>query len=343
MEYNRNLSIVVQGPVQRHTASCGDPSTDAVLASVRRHFPGAQIVLSTWIGSETKGLDFDDLVQSNDPGSLNHPSALRPCNLNRMVTSTKAGLAAATRPLCIKTRTDVSFRSEALAQKRLQPAARFLSFDRRIWIGSIATRDIVTFFTPYHPSDIVHFGTTADLRQLWDAPCFTLDDVYLKEGRVPSPWLVYKRLPEQCLFMWYLSGLGLSPVLEEVRDGREEVLRPSVTGMLGAFDVFDEAAAGISIPSRIADAIPPWQVYNEATFQSLRSSYARDCEALYREVSRLFRENMRKLIIAWEQDYQNANTIEAIKGVLRSFPGSRQPFLSWLKQHSDELSLAGVP
>ena len=65
----QELSIVVQGPCLRSATVRDATSIDDALASIRRHFPGAQIVVSTWTGSDVAGLDADDIVLNPDPGS----------------------------------------------------------------------------------------------------------------------------------------------------------------------------------------------------------------------------------------------------------------------------------
>jgi hypothetical protein len=65
----KDISVVVQGPVigknankktERHTELC--------LESIRKYLPGAYIILSTWKGSDFSGLDYDSVVENDDPG-----------------------------------------------------------------------------------------------------------------------------------------------------------------------------------------------------------------------------------------------------------------------------------
>ena len=50
---NKDITIVVQGPV--------DPvNTPKCIASIRKYFKGSKIILSTWEGTDTYGLDFDE-------------------------------------------------------------------------------------------------------------------------------------------------------------------------------------------------------------------------------------------------------------------------------------------
>jgi len=60
-----DISVIVQGPV----VGAPDHLTRRCLASVRQHLPGAELVLSTWQGSDTGGLEYDLLVPNQDPGA----------------------------------------------------------------------------------------------------------------------------------------------------------------------------------------------------------------------------------------------------------------------------------
>ena len=56
------ISVVVQGAINnKYTPIC--------LASIRKIFPYATIILSTWKNSKTENLDYDVLIENEDPGS----------------------------------------------------------------------------------------------------------------------------------------------------------------------------------------------------------------------------------------------------------------------------------
>jgi hypothetical protein len=79
---SKDISVVVQGPI--HTQ---DNLTKRVLESVRTHLPNAELILSTWKGSEVDGLDCDILLLNDDPGAINGLN-----NVNRQIVSTRNGL-----------------------------------------------------------------------------------------------------------------------------------------------------------------------------------------------------------------------------------------------------------
>ena len=96
MTLSKDISVVVQGPI--HTQ---DNLTKRVLESVRTHLPDAELILSTWKGSQIDGLDCDVLLLNDDPGAING------YNVNRQIVSTRNGLQKATRTYAVKLRTDM--------------------------------------------------------------------------------------------------------------------------------------------------------------------------------------------------------------------------------------------
>ena len=265
------LSMVVQGPCLRDGGDLGVPPIDDALASIRRHFPGAQIVVSTWAGSDVDGLDADEIVLSADPGPFIN-------NVNRQITSTANGFAAATRPFAIKTRNDIVFHSDALARKPLWRAGDTLSLERRIWAES---NRIETSLRPFHPSDIIQFGTTDDLRRLWDVPVVTLSEDFLPG----MPAHLVRPASEQAIFLGYLRGIGVDVDLESTFDGRYPIVAGSIASMLAAFDVFDAEEEEIALapkfrknPARIR------LMETHASFERLRHDFERDPQAVCRRV-----------------------------------------------------------
>src|SRR4051812_17964312 len=96
----QDLSFVMQGEVYRQTSPItGKPVTQSCLESLRRHYPGSEVILSTWQGTDVDGLEFDKVLFNEDPGAWN---ALRPGagvkldNTNRQIVSSRNGLRVAT-------------------------------------------------------------------------------------------------------------------------------------------------------------------------------------------------------------------------------------------------------
>jgi len=285
------LSVVVQGPCERIGRNKEQPSIDEALASIRAFFPKAQLIVSTWAGSDIDGLDADDIVLNTDPGPLEHPRQ-RPNNINRMLTSTANGLNAATRPFCIKTRSDVLFRSDNLIHKELALAADHLSLRRRIWIASNGTGRIDMYLRPFHPCDMVQYGMTEDLRRLWNIPLFSWDDIFLPDPNMGLP----RMCPEQALSTGYLKTNNIDVGLDMTIDGRIEIIEAALDMMLGAFDVFDEAAEGVIFSPRLAAAKYPHLLETSVSFAALRDAWIQNPAATTARVHAAFHERMEALV-----------------------------------------------
>lgn len=166
-----HLSIVVQGDLS-------DASTEA-LRAYRARVPAAQLILSTYEhrARNARELQFsglaDDVVLSPDPGPL-PPTVKSPTagdnNLNRMLVTTQAGLAAADRSFALKVRSDALV-DPLLVMTRWAAEGE----DQRLLFASRYTRHpfgINGYL--FHVSDWISFGTTERSRQYWQAPLMDL-------------------------------------------------------------------------------------------------------------------------------------------------------------------------
>jgi hypothetical protein len=175
----REITVVVQGPItgkpgeafeQRLTARC--------LQSVREHLPEAEIVLSTWRGSDVGDLSFDVLVESDDPGAgiYGMSDDGRPVyhNANRQITSTRAGLKAATRTYAMKLRSDMLLGGtgflDYFGKYRARCDAWRVLRERVIASTVYARNPHRRCAYPFHPSDWFHFGLREDVLDIWDIP-----------------------------------------------------------------------------------------------------------------------------------------------------------------------------
>lgn len=164
-----DISVVVQGPIITGT-------TSQCLTSIRKNLPNAEIILSTWVGSDVSGLDYDILILNKDPGfvmqGLNGWTNI--CNINRMLKSTREGLKRCSRQYILKIRTDFFIKK-----------ARFLKyFDRfpfatnkyRVFNHKVIAYPIFSLRYEnkhgksmpelFHVSDTTFFGLATDIREL---------------------------------------------------------------------------------------------------------------------------------------------------------------------------------
>lgn len=175
MVVSGEISVVVQGAVAgKPTDPPEKRLTDRCLRSVRRHLPDAEIILSTWRGSDVAGLTFDKLVFSDDPGATPLDVRRTPNNINRQIVSTSAGLKIVERPFAVKLRTDFELLGDRFLSyfgKYSARAAEARIFRERVVTSTIFSINPRRFAAmPFHPSDWFFFGLTEDLRNLWDIP-----------------------------------------------------------------------------------------------------------------------------------------------------------------------------
>lgn len=169
------VSFVVQGPVEPElTPRCCD--------SIRAWFPGAEIVVSTWRGADTSRLECDEVVVSEDPGTLEPFSY----NTNRQLVSSLTGIRASSRPLVAKVRSDLVFHGDSLLRhwrRWDQYADGPRVFGDRVLVPNVFTRKPTYLYPlPHHPSDWAFFGARADVELLFDVPLLAAADAV-----IPTP------------------------------------------------------------------------------------------------------------------------------------------------------------
>ena len=107
---SKDLSVVVQGAVSPlETALC--------LKSVRKYLPEAQIILSTWNGSDISHFDglYDEIVLSDDPGAVIFDIKDKKTNsLNRILVSSREGIKVAKKTYVLRIRTDLILKNNNL-------------------------------------------------------------------------------------------------------------------------------------------------------------------------------------------------------------------------------------
>lgn len=159
-----NYGIVMQGPIYPYW-------TRAAISWNRIQHPNAHIVVSTWVNQS------DHLIQeietlADDVVTSISPDIMGSCNRNAQIRSSKAGLvrlAERNVPKAIKTRTDqllTGQKPSRLFELAGPVASSTLHESHRIGIHFGSTWKYV----PFHFSDQLIAGRTADLLMLWSCP-----------------------------------------------------------------------------------------------------------------------------------------------------------------------------
>ena len=226
-----DISFVVQGAVDHSiSAITKEPMTRSVLATLRRYHPGAELILSTWPDQNLRGLDYDVLVISEDPGACNafHPDCgiVKLDNTNRQIVSTRNGLKRAQRKYAAKIRTDMVFSGNSWMHhydRYPRRVEEWRIFRERVITCSMFARDPRCPYTrqALHPPDWVYIGLREDVLLLWDIDLQPEPESsqWFLNRPIPSPYHCEPDLrrfsPEQYLWRTLLTRFG--PVRLESR------------------------------------------------------------------------------------------------------------------------------
>ena len=190
------LTVLVQGGVSDLTSRS--------LRSVRKYLPGAKIVLSTWNNSNIDGLEYDELVLSDDPGasSVLYNGKTYYNNLNRQLVGIKNGLKTVKTKYCLKMRSDSILIGDGilncfqLLDKRQE---EFQFFDKRVVIGETfntlcRSLDGVTIPMPFNISDWFYFGLSDDIKKLFDIDLQSEEEAINWKWKKEMPYNHYMKL-----------------------------------------------------------------------------------------------------------------------------------------------------
>ena len=255
----KDISVVVQGAVNRK-------ETLKTLKSVRKYLPDAEIILSTWEGTDVSGLDFDVLVLSKDPGNALIESFKNKVvynNMNRQLLSTQAGLAKASRKYTLKLRSDLILTNNDFLeyfdkfQKRVD---QYKLFERKILTSTLFSRYNIKcskksdrVLIPFHISDWWFFGLTEDLKTYFSEtplvaePDFT--SYFAKPENInkktPYPTAKFKFAPEQ-YFGYECFARNYSDIrMEDAADFNDEVNLKSQICIVNNFIILEYKQSGI--------------------------------------------------------------------------------------------------
>jgi hypothetical protein len=190
------ISVVVQGAI---SGKPDDPYekrlTYRCLKSLRKHLPEAEIILSTWKGSDVRDLDYDFLVENEDPGAwylgeqkqvlsqylhksyqpsiLENPNYTRVLNnVNRQIVSTKVGIERATREFVLKFRSDLLLEGKSFLEyfhRYPMRSDQYKILQDRV-LACVSWNPHRFFPFAFHPGDWVFFGRREDVLNIWDIP-----------------------------------------------------------------------------------------------------------------------------------------------------------------------------
>lgn len=225
-----SMAILIQGPILE-----SGNFTYQVCLFYRTLYPECQIVLSTWnyysISQLAKFKQIGiDVVTSTDP---ENPG---PCNVNRQIVSTIAGLKTIVdKDFVLKTRTDVILRSPVFLESLfcMLTEQEKLKRNKRIVVTSFNT----FWKRPFSFNDQLQFGRISEINAFWQTPCDSRksDEFTSSTMRDALNWS-RAEVCEVYLVRNYLERLGI--ILPMTIEGSLEAIRDF-------FIVIDEALLGM--------------------------------------------------------------------------------------------------
>lgn len=184
MNYS-DISVVIRGLIVGNGDS--DPKkqfTKLSLLSVRKHLPGAQIILSTWKGSDVSGLDYDEVVFSDPPTDIffMQPDGTRKfMAINNQIITAHAGLERVTRPFALLTRSDMTLTGTSFIQyfeQFNQDVPGGIVKKRIVMLPTYNPRRSPVFNLLFNPSDWFYFGLAEDVKKLFNIPLMGDQDLF---------------------------------------------------------------------------------------------------------------------------------------------------------------------
>jgi len=251
----KNISVIVQGAISKN-------ETSKCLNSIRQYLPGAEIILSTWEGSEVTKLDYDVLVMSRDPGSFAcEKTGKFPNNMNRQLLSTKEGLKYAHREYIMKLRADLILTSGKFLTHFTRYPARcddYMLFKQKILTSMLVSRFDLNLKNkslvpiPFHPSDWWFFGLNEDIKTYFDTelpkePEFSSYFLQAENLDKKSPFrnCYFKFCPEQYFCYACFSKHFPEIEMEDCSDITEDIVRQSRMILVNNFIMLNFKDSGI--------------------------------------------------------------------------------------------------
>jgi len=262
---SNDFSVVVQGPI------IGKPGEDyqkqktlQCLQSIKQVLPSAEIIISTWKGSDCGHLFYDKIILNDDPGAISYNDyELKKVlnNTNRQIASTYNGLKAASRKYAIKIRGDLKLEKASFLSlmDKFTEVNKYRFFKHRILIPTYVSRDPEKIPLLYHTSDLFQVGYTDDLQDLWDIPlqpepqttrAFPYNTLFIN-----NPFRTYKYsnrfAPEQYIWYTFAKKRGLDLSIKYMCHIPIRIISPSLLSVIDNFIIASPEQLGIYIPESI--------------------------------------------------------------------------------------------
>lgn len=273
---SKDISVVVQGAIdKKNTPKC--------LRSIRHFLPEAEIILSTWEGSDVSSLDYDKVILNEDPGSFDM-STREKNNVKRQIVSTLNGIRASDRKYIFKLRSDIELTSCGF----LKYFDKFDSYDnswhfleKRIIICNMFTRNPETWGSPMCPSDWVSFGLAEDMLKLWDIPfpsaqeeVWFLNHKKSLNVKTHDPNLIARYNPEQHIWISFVRKFTDNIECEDMFDKNEASVQATNLSFSNNLIILSCNQFGIRQLKKLNPGYCTWDVLTHNDFLRMYNKYS---------------------------------------------------------------------
>ncbi len=296
---SKEISIVIQGAVDKS-------QTPILIKSIREFLPYSTIIISTWKGADVAGLDYDLVVESEDPGAMSMSvDGKGAYNINRMLKSTQAGLAQVKTKYVLKCRSDLVMINSGFLSYYDKFSVRdkdYVLANHKIQISSLYCMKAemergLKQETPYHISDWYCFGETEDIKELFNVPLVDITEFarYFEIHRKPRdyeiPWLnhrVWRFPPEQYLGVEYARKLFPDLTFDNCLETQDVDIIKSEKFLVNNFTILDPMQFGMVSQKEYYDTLSqrlytaPDYIWNGIYRQNVyENDYKKYCDSAY--------------------------------------------------------------
>lgn len=286
---SKKISVVVQGGVdKKNTFTC--------LKNIKKCFPNASIILSTWKEMNVDGLSCDKIILLTAPKNVaveTKNGVVISNNTNRMIYGVQEALKQVTTPYVLKLRTDIILQDASFLQywdKYPKRSKKFKFFHHRIlnyylFAPQFNYRQGQKIPTLFHPSDWMFFGRTEDVKKLFNVPlqpdpAYSLWwETHNKNSKQIDCWpgAVFRYAPEQ--YLLYHAFKQSYPQVHfnnylDISRAKEQISRQV---MVNNFVILDYRQWHIKIPKyqHLIGSIP----YGQTSHSHWLLDYRRYCDS----------------------------------------------------------------
>lgn len=285
---SKEISVIVQGKIYKEL-------TPKCVKSIRNYLPDAEVILSTWEGSNVDGLDYDLLILSNDPGAVKTDLVNNVTNnQNRQLVSTRQGISKASKKYILKLRTDFILHSAKFLEYWDRFNARsdeYKIFRHKVIVSTVFSREYSDYnHRPvlFHPSDLFMFGFTEDLKGYFAGTRLATPEEmgnwqYLYPNKIPYPEAHFRYAPEQFFFLSYAKQFFPDIQFEDWSDWNETNQNLSKNILYNNFIFLDYKQAGIYAEKFAYELKNSDRVYGLITFKRYEEFYQTGgCDKAYK-------------------------------------------------------------